>query len=201
MSTKGSKQDRSTVDNVVESNLDEYRHMTYDEIIAASQGQGMDVVDGYALIEDKRELIKSPFIITAFTFRPSDVGVAEYVSLEVKSREFDNAVVNDGSTGIRRQIMKYCISKGWATLTEDGKEFLESSRQVEDSHLDEGDLQIDMYDWDLPAEVRFDPSGNKIVRVSQIFLHAPRGLRVSEYEQDDPENPGKKRKAKTFYLG
>lgn len=172
--------------------------LSYEDLLNLAQSEGiLDRVAGSDLIEDKRELVKTPFIITAFTFRPSDQSAAEYVSVEFVSAEHPHGVFNDGSTGIRRQLMDYCIAKGWAVLTKAGAEQVNHPEAGPGDAA--GDLPVEFFDWNPPAGARFDNSGNAVVVVERVLLHAPRGLRASEYEYINPET-GKKSKATTFYL-
>lgn len=175
-------------------------NLSYDELLRLSQGQNiLDQVAGYNLIQDKNDLLKSPFIITEIVFRPSDQAEAQYVSLVLKSKDYDNAVVNDGSkTGIRCQVMDYCIGKKWAELTEKGINHLQDLR-VDDPNIKEGSLPVEYFDWSDPAELRFTDTGEAMVVISGLLLHAPRGLRKSDYEYEDTD--GTKKKATTFYLG
>lgn len=173
-------------------------NLSYDELLRLSQGQNiLDQVEGYTLIEDKHDLLKSPFIITEIVFRPSDQAEAQYVSLVLKSKDYDNAVVNDGSTGIRRQVMDYCIGKGWAELTEKGIDHLQDLREA-NPNTKEGDLPVEYFDWSDPAELRFTDTGEAMVVIGGLLLHAPRGLRKSDYDYEDTDG---KKKATTFYLG
>lgn len=174
-------------------------NLSYDELLRLSQGQNiLDQVAGYNLIQDKNDLLKSPFIITEIVFRPSDQAEAQYVSLVLKSKDYDNAVVNDGSTGIRRQVMDYCIGKGWAELTEKGINHLQDLR-IDNPNIKEGDLPIEYFDWSDPAGLRVTDIGEAMVVIRGLLLHAPRGLRKSDYEYEDTD--GTKKKATTFYLG
>lgn len=172
--------------------------MSYDDMVAAMEQQ-LDVVPGSDLIEDKDELEKVPFIITRFIFRPSDMSEREYVSVEIKSKKHGDAVFNDGSTGVRSQLLAYCFGKGWCRLLDavaDSKADLVKDLGGLGKLSTEHDI-----DWiGDNVEVRFDPSARMLVIVNvSPGLWAPRGLRVSrDYEVDVN---GKKIKASTYYLG
>lgn len=81
---------------------------TYEEWLDA------DEVLTRRIIENKNELIGTPFGITSATFRSTEYADTDrdYVSLEILIFETGElAVLNDGSTGIRRQIVNYLQSK------------------------------------------------------------------------------------------
>ena len=177
---------------------DMYANMSYDDMVAAMEQQ-LDVVPGSDLIEDKDELEKVPFIITRFVFRPSDMSTREYVSVEIKSKKHGDAVFNDGSTGVRSQLLSYCFAKGWCR-------FLPTSKIDPKTLVNLGDLGKVSTENDLDwigdcVSVTFGKDGRGMTAAVSVSpgLWAPRGLRVSrDYEVDVN---GKTIKASTYYLG
>jgi hypothetical protein len=158
---------------------------TYEEYINSSES--LDTIPGYALVKPE-QLLGEPFVITGIHWRYSDVSDRGYVSLTCVAKDDGAVVINDGSTGIRRQILTYCVQKGWASPIEQ-----------EDGSQPDGDSPYEDFDWDLPAEVRFDQNGNRIVSITDVKLHAPRGTRVSEYKWLD-ESDGREKPGSTWYL-
>ena len=61
-----------------------------------------DVSGDWPVLEDKTRLVGVPFIIVGFAKRDGDNG--EYTSLNVVTQSDERFIVNDGSTGIFRQI-------------------------------------------------------------------------------------------------
>jgi hypothetical protein len=154
-----------------------------------------DVIEGYTLETEKRNLIGVPFIITSVTVRDgvakSKTELTNYVSAECVvadsttlarlldmgriSREQhgriipeEGIVINDGSTGIGRQLITYLDAKGIIQCPEgpEGGEAGESRYDVYRAQWLKG------YDPAI-GDMRFElPRG----------LACPRGLRVSEYQ-------------------
>ena len=178
-----------------------------------------DQVNGHDLAKDELldALVGVPFLITRLTFRPgfplrgdTAVGpkgkVMAYVSCEgviapehvLKRRRVNmenlpfepgsQVVFNDGSTGIYRQIVAYLEARGLVELPDglaEGGEY--------------GTCKYDLppSDWSevRTGEIRFDETGFAEYEAN-IRLTCPRGLRVSEYENE--YNPAG---SKTRYLG
>ena len=61
-----------------------------------------EVSGDWPVLEDKTRLVGVPFIIAGFAKRDGDNG--EYVSLNVVTQADERFIVNDGSTGIFRQV-------------------------------------------------------------------------------------------------
>lgn len=69
-----------------------------------------DVIgDGFRLLDNKDQLIEVPFLALAWDFHQGDHG--EFVSVKVVTRDGLKFVLNDGSTGIRDQLMQYSADK------------------------------------------------------------------------------------------
>lgn len=69
------------------------------DIVSASEfGNGFAVLE----TKDKGQLVGVPFIILDWTLREGDNG--DYVSLEIVTQDNRKLIVNDGSTGILKQI-------------------------------------------------------------------------------------------------
>lgn len=158
---------------------------TYEEYINSTDK--LDVIPGFSLVKPD-DLEGEPFVITGITFRPSGLSDRGYVSVEIMARDAGRVVVNDGSTGIRRQLLTWCLSKGLARPLE-----------RDNGTMPDGDASHTNFDWQPPCESRFDTNGDLVVRVSGLRLHAPRGTRVSRYEWQDDD--GKMRPGYTWYLG
>lgn len=134
---------------------------SFDDLIAGE----VDVLLGRAVM-DKDELIDVPFVITSITFRrPAAEARRDWVSLEVTTRDNREGVINDESTGIRRQILSYLFEKGQLPAKDvdatDG-DALDAYRVV--THLSTED-------------VTFPP----------VRLVMPRGLRASNYTNEHGE--------------
>jgi hypothetical protein len=135
--------------------------------------ENVDVVEGRAKV-DKASMIGVPHVITSVSFRKGtktpDGIQHDYISCEFTTVTAApvEAVYNDGSTGIRRQIVGYLA----------GKDILpEAYKETPDAPV-----------WVQPAD-----DTEKDPEFSIRFL-APRGLRVSDYENDFTKD------GKTFYL-
>lgn len=114
------------------------------------------VVEGYALT-DKATLLGVPFIITGVTFRkPSTESKRDFVSVEAVTMQSGAIVFNDGSTGIRRQLVEYL--------------------QVNDL-LPEGDPDVQLAYADDADAIEYKFAGSANVAP----LRCPRGLRKSDY--------------------
>jgi hypothetical protein len=152
--------------------------------VSRSQDQGIDlsgllenvdVVEGRPLV-DKSSMIGIPHVITTVVFRkgPKDKeGVQrDYVSCEFTTVTASpiEAVYNDGSTGIRRQIVAYLAEKGI----------------IAKGYKTEPDVAI----WVQPND-----KAEKDPEFGIRFL-APRGLRVSTYDSEFAPDG----QASTYYL-
>lgn len=72
--------------------------------------QDADEFDGGSDIRDKRSLLGVPFLIGKVTFNRGDYGA--FVSLTAVDAENNEFVMNDGSTGVYRQVVSYLHKKG-----------------------------------------------------------------------------------------
>lgn len=173
--------------------------------------QDADSIFGNDLAAD--ELLDSltgvPFLIHHLTFRPGilrrDKTQGAYVSCEavtapelnlakinirrraakmtsletLESLPFgpgSHVVFNDGSTGIYRQIVQYLAAKQYITL---------KSPIVEQGESGESSYDAIPADWEgiHKGDLRFDPQGFGNYS-ADIRLHCPRGIRLSEYQND-----------------
>jgi hypothetical protein len=174
--------------------------MSYAELIADA-----DAIIGHVLEKDKAQLIGIPFVITSVTFRDGvlrNKKPTNYLSIEAvladaatlrvmvergrltieQARRVtpnEMIVINDGSTGIARQIIGYMHAKKMITCPE-GPEVGGTGETRYDVYRSEW---IKGFDVDVPNP-RFE-----------FTLVCPRGLRVSEYETDQTAGD-----ASTFYL-
>jgi hypothetical protein len=172
-----------------------YGNLSYEELVASSD---VDILPGWLLIEDKEDVRGVGFAVVRVTFRPTARNNSEYVSVYAVAKDLGQIVVNDGSTGIRRQIMDYLIAKGIATfmpsLAQDVKGY--------SADLPFGDLPVGCFDWSDAADVKFGglPGDQTVDVIFPKPLISKHGVRVSEYDWENPET-GKTQKAKTYYLG
>ena len=137
--------------------------------------ENVDVVEGRPLT-DKASLIGLPHVITSVSFRKGaldkDRTQHDYVSCEYTTVTAVpiEGVYNDGSTGVRRQIVAYLADKGI----------------IPAGYKETPDAPV----WVQPAdEAEKDPE-------FRIKFLAPRGLRVSTYDSEfAPDGT-----ATTYYL-
>lgn len=161
----------------------QYGGVSYEALM---DSQTVDTIPGWALIEEKEELRGVPFAIVRATFRPTALSTAEYVSVYAIAKDLGNIVFNDGSTGIRRQILDYLMAKHIA---------------VPNYEVTTSDSPIGQFAWNPPAQEQLDKDGQTLVDVPfERPLAAPRGLRKSDYQVEHPET-GKLIDATTYYLG
>ena len=188
----------STVDLFLPSPAD-------DESLWASLTQGADRVEGHELEKDKTVLIGVPFMITGVTVRPAVGQEANYISAEVvvapqsviarrvktgrlsieaaeRVTPLESLVINDGSTGLCRQVAQYLEDKGMIMLP-DGP-----------AAGADGESKYDTYfaQWTI-LQGTVGPNGHVHFPVR---LMCERGLRPSEYP-----NPAGAGMSTTFYLG
>lgn len=143
--------------------------------------QGADFVIGRALV-DKDTLLGVPHIITSATFRKGnkdasgaqhDYVSCEFTTLPTAGHAQVDGVYNDGSTGIRRQVVQYLAHK----------------TDLPASYVEAPDALV----WSVAMESQVE-SGEPTDPVYPIKLIAPRGLRKSEYSNDFSDE------AVTYYL-
>lgn len=165
--------------------------LSYEELTDDAE---LEVIAGSELAI-KKDLIGDPFVITAFVFRPSAASEAEYVSVYAVAKGAGEVIFNDGSKGVRRQLMDYAFSKGWITPPTD------IDTDSEDKATENaGDLPLNrMAGFNLPATLSYDETGSMSCHIEGIKLHARRGLRESEYKYLNPET-GREQDVSTFYL-
>lgn len=84
---------------------------SYDDAMQLAEALNETVMDiteelgsGFALLQDKDKLIKSPFVIIQWRFTAGDFG--GFVSAAVVTKGGDKFIINDGSTGIMAQLME-----------------------------------------------------------------------------------------------
>jgi len=171
-----------------------------------------DEVLGYDLAKDALldALERIPFMVTRVQSRPGavhrDTSGADkqyaYFSLECRIapeedllrrridlatmpfRPDDHVVFNDGSTGIKRQVMAYLQAKGFIELPDGsvGGKFGESIYDLPPG--DWSDVKV--------GELIFDENGFANYSAN-LRLFVPRGLRISTYNSDFNPDGGKTR--------
>ena len=180
-----------------------------------------DEILGYDLAKDETadDLVGVPFAITRVIFRAGvlrDKEVSAYVSCEciiaptldlrtingrregsrlpkIADLEYlafgpgSHVVFNDGSTGVYRQIVKYLVTKGYIEL---------QSPVIEAGSYGESSFDSAPGRWAniFAGESKFDADGFMDYDAS-IRLYCPRGLRLSEYQNEYTQT------GKTRYLG
>jgi hypothetical protein len=174
---------------------------------ADMQDKATIVVTGFDLVKGKAALIGVPFACIGVTYRDGisegDVRRVNYVSVELITADAktladrvqrgsiptpvtvgpeEMLVINDGSTGIARQVTEILHRAG----------IINVGPITEETGGEMGQSPYDRYraDWVSGQDV-----AEQGIRGYPLFM-APRGLRVSEYEI-----PGTKKKAQTYYLG
>ena len=140
-------------------------------------------------VVDKDNLVGIPFFVTGVTFRESSLSRGGYVSLEVLTVYNERMVINDGSTGIRRQVMAYLVGKGIAFMPGVDSD----DKTVVNDHLD--NTPLSKISWSNDAEAYVSETGSFTVTVSPVLLKAKHGLRRSDYAAR-----GDKPAGTTFYL-
>jgi hypothetical protein len=68
-----------------------------------------EIGDGFKLLDNKDQLIGVPFIGITWDFHQGDHG--EFVSLKLMTKDGLKFIVNDGSTGLRDQLIAYSKKK------------------------------------------------------------------------------------------
>lgn len=82
---------------------------SFEDAIALLKSSGLapatitDFGNGFEVLEDKRQLLKVPFLILSWAFNNGDHG--DFVTMYVVTDNGRKLVVNDGSTGIREQLV------------------------------------------------------------------------------------------------
>lgn len=168
----------------------QYSNLSYAEMKAqaAEAGTHIDAVAGFELEKNKEGLEGEAFMITGLVFRPSTMSEKEYVSIETVTDKRGTVVFNDGSTGVRRQVMNYLIGKRIAAVP------VEVATKLENL----GDVSASDAEWVRPANATIAEDGSVTVRIP-VMLDCPRGLRKSEFNWLNPET-GKQQPAVTWYL-
>lgn len=69
-----------------------------------------EIGDGFKLLENKDQLIGVAFIAVTWDFHQGDHG--EFVSVKLMTKDGQKFIVNDGSSGIRDQLIGYTNKKG-----------------------------------------------------------------------------------------
>ncbi len=167
--------------------------LSFNELMA----QDLDETRTRDLVE-KEELLGVPFVITSITFRQSDMAKVEYASVEATTKDDRRIVFNDGSTGIRRDLVNYCAARELFIVLGDGSKF-----DPNDSLYDMIINDVIDIDHDV-VEAKPDSNG-----MWNLTVHVPRGvfvrkgLRKSEYGPSsdyDPKTGTGRPAGTTFYL-
>lgn len=82
---------------------------SFDAALAALASEGVqpetmdDYGTGFKVCNDKDRLIKVPFVILSWKFNQGDFGL--FVSAEIVTKHGEKFILNDGSTGIKDQLV------------------------------------------------------------------------------------------------
>jgi hypothetical protein len=168
-----------------------------------------DEILGYDLARDETadDLVGVPFLMTRVVFRPGVMREKQrqsYVSVEVRiapnpdlrlinsrrdssrlTRISDlsglpfgpdaHVVFNDGSTGVYRQIVKYLATKGYITL---------AKPVIETGGYGECSFDQPPSGWATINQGEGIAIDGFVGYTADIRLYCPRGLRLSQYEND-----------------
>lgn len=97
---------------------------SFDDAIMAAEQEGetialasQEIGSGFVVLYDKDFLLKVPFLILEWRFNAgkyeNDLGEkTDFVSMTVITKNSDKYIVNDGSTGIARQLREYSDRTG-----------------------------------------------------------------------------------------
>lgn len=161
---------------------------SYEEMINAARSEGgLIEIESRELFKDKHQLMGVPFLITGIRYQeydPTVEGARGYVSLEFTTESGINGVVNDGSTGIRRQVTKIMHKLG----------IIDVGTVVDDSSYDKG--YHDWLKWPGMGEADNPDLIEALLDGRPLRIQCLRGLRVSSYP--NPKNPSDT--AETWYL-
>lgn len=182
-----------------------------DLMAGADVAQGGDLLKGE---DPKADLIGIPFLITRLVFRDGikekDGTIRNYVSAEILTadeatynarRKFmppnpefppnSSLVFNDGSTGFLREMVAYCHEKGYINVGDIPADAKTGGGM--------GESPFDTYrgKWVSPVSTLDVITGKTPEVTVDVRFFCPRGLRVSEYENDYTASDG----AKTYYVG
>lgn len=137
---------------------------SFDALLAASESD-MDVLITRE-VYDKESLVGVPFFVTGVKFNPGKNN-SDFCSLEITPQGMDPGVINDGGTGIRRQIVQMLVTKG---IVDVGDAVIDPASGEKFNPLDN---PISL--WRKGNESAHDPGFGPF-----NFL-IPRGTRVSTY--------------------
>lgn len=149
---------------------------SFDSLLAA-QADNLDVLITRD-VREKESLVGVPFIITGVTFNPGKNN-SDFVSLEITPQDGDPTVINDGGTGIRRQVVQWLTNKG---MIDPGLPVATDSGEVFVAY----DNPIGL--WRKGQDIAHDPG------FQGFNWLIPRGTRVSTYNH--PEHG----ESETWYL-
>lgn len=143
---------------------------------------------GFAVV-DKEELIGVPFVVVGVTFRQSDQNNVGYVSLEAITEKNEKVVVNDGGTGIFKQVVHLCVTQGIFNPSAD--DALKNDTSLFQDHLIGEEPEINLWmsttgEWNIEWNLKAP-------------LKCRHGLRKSDYKSREV-NGVKLPAGTTFYI-
>jgi hypothetical protein len=104
----------------------------------------------------------------------------------------EQLVLNDGSSGLYRQITEYLEAKGYMTLPQD----MPKIGGKGDSRYDTPRSMWDFTNSPASVDIRFDVDGQMVDTEFPIMLRCSRGLRYSDYTNEYTGGE----KARTWYI-
>lgn len=176
----------------------------------------VDFVEGGGALIAKPVLEGIPFGILGVTFREGfsraikgqklkgdyasvTVMIADERALDMSGVDWKNRgvkpldvrIVNDGGTGIRRQICRYLHTRSYAVVTTASDDEISEGGALGESDFD---IPVGLWSEILKGEISTNEDGTKVYEVGfDRMVISNRGLRVSKYTNDEGEN-------ETWYL-
>lgn len=77
-----------------------------ENIVSADQ----EIGDGFKLLDNKDQLMEVPFLAVSWDFHQGEHG--EFVAVKLMTKDGAKYILNDGSTGIRDQLIAFTNKKG-----------------------------------------------------------------------------------------
>jgi hypothetical protein len=128
----------TTVNGSVEVDRSQLKQMSFADLVDAlgEPVQAAEVIEDDSwgpVLEDKHRLIGTPFIIVGYRENKGTYGKS-FVSLEVLTNANERFIVNDGSTGIREQLLTLKEKTGIDSMITAPRGLRVSSYEYEDNN-------------------------------------------------------------------
>lgn len=147
----------------------------FDQLLAAS-AEDYDVLITKE-VREKDTLVGVPFFVTHVTFNPGKNN-SDFASLEITPQDGEPSVINDGGTGIRRQIVQMLASKG---LVDPGDAVIGPNGEAFNP------LDNPVSEWRKGQDIAHNPG------FGPFHFLIPRGTRISTYTNEHGDS-------ETWYL-